>query len=123
MVLSGDNVHSRIVIDFLIGVHFAQKVRGDGQVMPREVPLLPELLATNALFNSSFVILVPLLYLEIAHLPCHLPHHVVLRACCVNHHTCRCFLAWTVQLGAIAIILGRANFISILFFIIVIICA
>ena len=39
MIFPCNHINPRILIDFLIGVHFTQKIRCNREIMPRKIPL------------------------------------------------------------------------------------
>lgn len=56
-MLSGDNVHSWILADFLVWLHLGQEVSGDTEVMPGDVPLSLKFLVAFIVYYSTFVVL------------------------------------------------------------------
>ena len=79
-VLSGDNRYAWELVHFLVRLHLTEKVRRDPQIVPRQVPLFPQLLTRLPFDNTAFMILWILLKPEATTVAAGLFNYVIVSA-------------------------------------------
>lgn len=80
MILAADNVDTRKLIDFLVGLKFREEVRSDCKIMPRNIPVRTELPTALALVHTALMIFFYLNELEVIHLFGHLSNYIIFGA-------------------------------------------